>query len=83
MPTTLTHLECSRCKKTHPHDRLQNLCSACGKPLLARYDLKAAAKSLTREALARLDDMARTLLANAVIEDYRIEITPVRETVAR
>ena len=33
-------------------------------------------------ALARLDDMARTLLANAVIEDYRIEITAVRETVA-
>lgn len=33
-------------------------------------------------ALARLDEMARTLLANAVIEDYRIEITPVRETVA-
>jgi len=33
-------------------------------------------------ALARLDDMARTLLANAVIEDYRVEITPLRETVA-
>lgn len=33
-------------------------------------------------ALRSLDDMARTLLANAVIEDYRIEITPVRETVA-
>ncbi len=33
-------------------------------------------------ALARLDDMARRLLANAVIEDYRIEIMPVRETVA-
>jgi phosphoribosylformylglycinamidine synthase len=33
-------------------------------------------------ALARLDDMARTLLANAVIEDYRIELAPVRETVA-
>jgi phosphoribosylformylglycinamidine synthase subunit PurS len=33
-------------------------------------------------ALARLDDMARTLLANAVIEDYRIEITAVRETAA-
>jgi phosphoribosylformylglycinamidine synthase PurS subunit len=32
-------------------------------------------------ALARLDDMARALLANAVIEDFRIEITPVRETV--
>jgi phosphoribosylformylglycinamidine synthase PurS subunit len=33
-------------------------------------------------ALALLDDMARTLLANAVIEDYRIELAPVRETVA-
>jgi phosphoribosylformylglycinamidine synthase subunit PurS len=33
-------------------------------------------------ARARLDEMARTLLANAVIEDYRIELTPVRETVA-
>jgi phosphoribosylformylglycinamidine synthase PurS subunit len=33
-------------------------------------------------ALARLDEMARTLLANAVIEDYRIELAPVRETVA-
>src|SRR5262245_29560774 len=52
MPTTLTHLECSRCEKQHPHDRLQNLCPVCGKPLLARYDLKAAAKTLTREALA-------------------------------
>ena len=52
MPSTLTHLECSRCKKTHAHDRLQNLCSACGKPLLARYDLESAAKTLTRHALA-------------------------------
>jgi len=52
MPSTLTHLECSRCKKTHAHDRLQNLCSACGKPLLARYDLETAAKTLTRQALA-------------------------------
>src|SRR5713101_5305069 len=52
MPSTLTHLECSRCKKTHAHDRLQILCSACGKPLLARYDLESAAKTLTRHALA-------------------------------
>src|SRR2546421_6665891 len=48
--STMTHLECSRCGKTHPHNRLQNLCT-CGKPLLARYELKAAAKTLTREAL--------------------------------
>src|SRR5574337_933143 len=56
MPTAtqsaMTHLECSRCRKRHPHDRLQNLCTACDKPLLARYDLKATAKALTRAALA-------------------------------
>ncbi len=51
--STITHLECSACKKTFPHDQLQNVCSACGKPLLARYDLKKAARSLTRAALTK------------------------------
>jgi threonine synthase len=50
MNTTLTHLECSRCKKEFPASQLLNLCS-CGGPLLARYDLAAAGKTLTREAL--------------------------------
>lgn len=50
LQTAITHLECSRCKKTHRHDQLKNLCD-CGGPLLARYDLAAAAKTLTREAL--------------------------------
>ena len=50
MTSTLTHLECSSCAKQHPHTQLQNLCS-CGKPLLARYDLRAAARTLTRAAL--------------------------------
>jgi threonine synthase len=50
LQTSITHLECSKCKKTYPHNQLRNLCD-CGGPLLARYDLKAAAKTLTREAL--------------------------------
>src|SRR5208282_1352470 len=50
LATTITHLECSRCKKTHAHDKLQNLCE-CGGPLLARYDLKTAGRTLTRDAL--------------------------------
>lgn len=50
LQTSITHLECSRCRKTYPHNQLRNLCD-CGGPLLARYDLKAAAKTLTREAL--------------------------------
>src|SRR3989338_3506216 len=33
--STLTHLECSRCRRTLAADRLQNLC-ACGGALLAR-----------------------------------------------
>lgn len=33
-------------------------------------------------ARARVDDMARQLLANAVIEDYRIELEPIGEPVA-
>ena len=37
----LSHLECSACGKQHDWLRLQNLCIACGKPLLAIYDLEA------------------------------------------
>jgi threonine synthase len=50
LPTTITHLECSKCVEKHSHETLQNLC-ACGGPLLARYDLAKAARTLTREAL--------------------------------
>lgn len=40
----LSHLECSACGKSHKWQHLQNLCSACGKPLFAKYDLAAASK---------------------------------------
>ncbi len=49
--STLTHLECGYCAATYAPDRLLNLCPACGKPLLARYDLRKAAATLTPEAL--------------------------------
>jgi len=48
----MTHLECSLTGERYEGDRLQNL-SRAGKPLLARYDLEAVAKRLTREELAR------------------------------
>src|SRR5580698_592513 len=50
LPTTITHLECSKCGEKHSHGKLQNLCG-CGGPLLARYNLAKAARTLTREAL--------------------------------
>ena len=34
-------LTCAACGLDHSIDRLQNLCTACGKPLLAGYDLAA------------------------------------------
>ncbi len=53
MPSTISHLQCSRpgCEKVVPHTSLQNLCSACQAPLLARYDLLVAKKTLGLEAL--------------------------------
>lgn len=50
--STLTHLECSYCAERYDAGRLMNLCPACGKPLLARYDLARAAATMTKEALA-------------------------------
>jgi threonine synthase len=64
----LSHLECSRCRKTHDADRVQNLCD-CGGPLLVRYDLKAVARAVRPADLAgRVSSLWR----------YR-EVLPVRE----
>ena len=56
----VTHLECAECGLRHEAQRLQNLCTECGKPLLVRYDLESAAKTLTKGSLpARRSDMWR------------------------
>ncbi|HEX6290376.1 MAG TPA: threonine synthase [Herpetosiphonaceae bacterium] len=49
--STLTHLECGACGATYSPHQLMNLCPACGKPLLARYDLARAAQTMTKDAL--------------------------------
>jgi threonine synthase len=53
MPSTLTHLECSRpeCATKVDYARARNLCAACQAPLLARYDLDLAKQTLNLEAL--------------------------------
>jgi threonine synthase len=40
-------LTCAKCGKSHEISVPQNLCTACGKPLLAEYDLEAIAKRFT------------------------------------
>ena len=48
----VTHLECALCGLRHEAGVLQNLCVECGKPLLVRYDLDKASKTLIRDSLA-------------------------------
>jgi threonine synthase len=56
----VTHLECGLCGLEHEARRLLNLCRACGKPLLVRYDLERAQQTLTKESLAsRRSDLWR------------------------
>ncbi len=52
MYSFLTGLSCPRCGQWVPADHLTNLCG-CGSPLLAAYDLEAAAREFPRAALAR------------------------------
>jgi threonine synthase len=47
----LRHLECTVCGLRHDWTRLQNLCTACQKPLFAIVDLARASRALTREKL--------------------------------
>jgi threonine synthase len=48
----VTHLECSKTGKKYEPNKLYNL-SEAGKPLLVRYDLKMAARTLTKESLKK------------------------------
>ena len=65
----LIDLECGACGEHHAADELQNLCPACGKPLLARYDLTSAGQTLTKETLE---------LREPTLWRYR-EVLPVRK----
>ena len=47
----VTHLECANCGRHYEAGKLHNLCTECGKPLLVRYDLEAAAQTLRKEDL--------------------------------
>ncbi len=47
----LTHLTCTSCGLRHEWTQLQNLCTACQKPLFPIYDLAAAGRVLRREFL--------------------------------
>jgi threonine synthase len=49
----LSHLECTACGLRHDADRLQTVCTACGKVLYARYDLDGVRQAVTPGDFAR------------------------------
>ena len=58
--STFKHLECSLTGDIFPIDEPMRLSPSSDKPLLARYDLKKAAVTLTQESLyKRRNDMWR------------------------
>ena len=60
--STLTHLECSICGERHDAEVVQTICTSCGRALVARYDLAAAARTFTREAIGqRVSSMWRRM----------------------
>jgi threonine synthase len=48
----LSHLECTACRLRHDAERLQTVCTACGKVLFARYDLAAVRGAVTPDTFA-------------------------------
>jgi len=69
----VTHLECGLCGLQYEARRLHNLCTACGKPLLVRYDLERAAMTLRKESLAsRRPDLWRYRELLPVENDHNI-----------
>lgn len=65
----VTHLECGYCGKSLDIESLHTVCPECGKPLLARYDLESAKKSLRKDDLVGREPS---------LWRYR-ELLPVRE----
>jgi len=70
----LTHLECSSCGLRHDADRPQGLCTACARPLFARYDLGGVQEALAPDPLSAW----RTRSADEGLWRFS-EVLPVRD----
>lgn len=47
----VTHIECADCGREHEPEKPHNLCTACRRPLLVRYDLDAVKEHFTKKEL--------------------------------
>ncbi len=46
-----SHLECGYCDEIYEKNKIWNLCTKCGKPLLAHYDIDSAKSDFEKESL--------------------------------
>lgn len=74
MRSALSHLECSKCAQQYDADAPQQLCR-CGAPLLARYDLTAAAATFTRENLAARESSLWRYAELLPLRDYERRVS--------
>jgi threonine synthase len=65
----LSHLECALCGRELDADRVSNLCPECNKPLLARYDLAQARRTVSCDEISKREH---------TLWRYR-EVLPVRD----
>ena len=85
-PYFVTHLECANCGQRYDAAQIQNLCTACQRPLWVRYDLDALKNGFSKKALfGRPPTMWRYLEMLPVRDPVNIvslteTITPILET---
>ena len=71
----LIHLQCSNCGLKYDPDQLWNLCPACNKPLLARYDLDRLRSVLKKEELAGREPTIWRYRELLPVNDRRYQLT--------
>ena len=71
----LIDLVCTSCGLAHEARRLQNLCTACQKPLFPRYNVESISCVLSREVLARRQE--RSLWRYREILPLPLDVEPV------
>lgn len=71
-----TALLCSRCSTTHDLNRPQNVCSECGKPLFATYDLAGLRERMQPEVIARRPERSMWRFADVLpVRDVHRAVT--------
>ncbi len=74
-----TSLKCAACGRPHAIDRLQNVCEACARPLLAEYALDKLAGTFTPDVVRRRSERSLWRFAEVLPIDRREEAISLGE----